>query len=118
MACADKRRRGSGRNDEHRRKCRLQRVRRSTAPRHDNRQRRRPFQPGCSQRFGDVLDSARKASARGAAVEMRAEKRRLELRKLSVDPQRYPPPRALTALCVCGHSTVEDAAAGHRLVPV
>ena len=98
MAHADKCSRSPGGNDEHRRKRPLQRVRRSTAARQDERDRRRPFEPGGSQRPRDLLGPAREAGARLAAVEMRLEKRRLELRKLPVDTQRCPSPRALTPM--------------------
>lgn len=95
---ADERSCGPGGSHKRGRKCHLQRMRRATPARQDERVRRRPFEPSPPKRPRDLLGGARELGARLAPVEMRLEERRLELRKLPVDTQRCPSPRALTPL--------------------
>lgn len=97
----------------------LQGTKRGGAPaRQDERERRRPFESGRPHCCGDLLGALRESAAGGAAAEMRAQQRRLELGELTVGAQRRPFPGALAQLRSGGHTGNGDAAGARRLVHI
>ncbi len=106
-------------DDQRRRRHGLQRAKGGGPPAwEDECERRRPFEAGRPHCCGDLLGALRKSAAGGAAAEMGAQQRRLELGELTVGAQRCPFPGALAQLRSRGHTGNGDAAGADRLVHI